>query len=224
MKKRCQHRQALALLAASLSGFALAVPTFPEQEKICTFNAAREAARALSAANFPTPFASEMLVNGVSVWKFATGGVATLKPGDIVTLKGTGFGAGTDIDFSKINLYSGNYTFWYETSQLLLKQRADKNKKNETKKAELLDFIARFRQEACSAAKLMHPNIVNVYDVGVENNIYYIVMEYVVGVWSEAELNHHIIVTGMQFDNKHSFSIRFRYVDSIIRIERIIFL
>ena len=43
------------------------------------------------------------------------------------------------------------------------------------------DFIARFRQEACSAAKLMHPNIVNVYDVGVENDIYYIVMEYVVG-------------------------------------------
>jgi eukaryotic-like serine/threonine-protein kinase len=43
------------------------------------------------------------------------------------------------------------------------------------------DFIARFRQEACSAAKLMHPNIVNVYDVGMENNIYYIVMEYVVG-------------------------------------------
>lgn len=42
-------------------------------------------------------------------------------------------------------------------------------------------FIARFRQEACSAAKLMHPNIVNVYDVGEENNIYYIVMEYVVG-------------------------------------------
>ena len=67
MKKRCQQRQALALLAASLSGFALAAPTFPEQEKVCTFNAVREAARALSAANFPTPFASEMLVNGVSV-------------------------------------------------------------------------------------------------------------------------------------------------------------
>ena len=53
-----------------------------------------------------------------------------------------------DIDFSKINLFTGNYTFWYETSQLLLKQRADKNKKNETKKAELLDFIARFSANA----------------------------------------------------------------------------
>ena len=53
-----------------------------------------------------------------------------------------------DIDFNKVNLYTGNYTFWYETSQLLLKQRADKNKKNETKKAELLDFIARFSANA----------------------------------------------------------------------------
>ncbi len=53
-----------------------------------------------------------------------------------------------DIDFSKINLYTGNYTFWYETSQLLLKQRAEKNKKNEAKKAELLDFIARFSANA----------------------------------------------------------------------------
>jgi ATPase subunit of ABC transporter with duplicated ATPase domains len=53
-----------------------------------------------------------------------------------------------DIDFSKINLFTGNYTFWYETSQLLLKQRADKNKKNETKKAELLDYIARFSANA----------------------------------------------------------------------------
>ena len=43
------------------------------------------------------------------------------------------------------------------------------------------NFIERFRQEACSAANLLHPNIVNVYDVGSENNFYYIVMEYVVG-------------------------------------------
>jgi ATPase subunit of ABC transporter with duplicated ATPase domains len=53
-----------------------------------------------------------------------------------------------DIDFKKISLYSGNYTFWYETSQILLKQRADKNKKSEAKRAELLDFIARFSANA----------------------------------------------------------------------------
>ena len=53
-----------------------------------------------------------------------------------------------DIDFGKVNLFSGNYSFWYETSQLLLKQRADKNKKNETKRAELMDFIARFSANA----------------------------------------------------------------------------
>ena len=53
-----------------------------------------------------------------------------------------------DIDFKKVSLYSGNYTFWYETSQLLLKQRADKNKKAEAKRAELLDFIARFSANA----------------------------------------------------------------------------
>lgn len=53
-----------------------------------------------------------------------------------------------DIDFKKISTYSGNYTFWYETSQILLKQRADKNKKSEAKRAELLDFIARFSANA----------------------------------------------------------------------------
>jgi ATPase subunit of ABC transporter with duplicated ATPase domains len=49
-----------------------------------------------------------------------------------------------DIDFGKLKLYSGNYTFWYESSQLALKQRTDQNKKAEEKKKELLDFIARF--------------------------------------------------------------------------------
>jgi ATPase subunit of ABC transporter with duplicated ATPase domains len=53
-----------------------------------------------------------------------------------------------DIDFGKIQMFTGNYTFWYETSQLLLKQRADKNKKTEAKRAELLDFIARFSANA----------------------------------------------------------------------------
>lgn len=54
----------------------------------------------------------------------------------------------TDIDFCKVNMYSGNYTFWYETSQLASKQRADKNKKAEDKRKELLDFIARFSANA----------------------------------------------------------------------------
>ncbi|MCO5229858.1 MAG: ATP-binding cassette domain-containing protein [Chitinophagales bacterium] len=53
-----------------------------------------------------------------------------------------------DIDFKKISLFTGNYTFWYETSQILLKQKADKNKKAEAKRAELLDFIARFSANA----------------------------------------------------------------------------
>ena len=50
----------------------------------------------------------------------------------------------SDIDYSKINNYSGNYTFWYESSQLAAKQRAQQNKKAEDKKKELEEFIRRF--------------------------------------------------------------------------------
>jgi ATPase subunit of ABC transporter with duplicated ATPase domains len=50
----------------------------------------------------------------------------------------------SDIDFSKINHYSGNYTFWYESSQLAARQRAQQNKKAEDKKKELEEFIRRF--------------------------------------------------------------------------------
>jgi ATPase subunit of ABC transporter with duplicated ATPase domains len=53
-----------------------------------------------------------------------------------------------DIDYSKINLYTGNYTFWYKSSQLATKQRADKNKKAEEKKKELQEFISRFSANA----------------------------------------------------------------------------
>lgn len=53
-----------------------------------------------------------------------------------------------DIDFGKITIYTGNYTFWYETSQLLLKQRSEQNKKAEDKIAELKEFIARFSANA----------------------------------------------------------------------------
>jgi ATPase subunit of ABC transporter with duplicated ATPase domains len=50
----------------------------------------------------------------------------------------------SDIDFGKINHFSGNYTFWYESSQLAARQRAQQNKKSEDKKKELEDFIRRF--------------------------------------------------------------------------------
>jgi ATPase subunit of ABC transporter with duplicated ATPase domains len=53
-----------------------------------------------------------------------------------------------DIDRSKVKLHSGNYTFWYESSQLILRQMANRNKKMEEKRKELLDFIARFSANA----------------------------------------------------------------------------
>jgi ATPase subunit of ABC transporter with duplicated ATPase domains len=53
-----------------------------------------------------------------------------------------------DVDRAKIKIYSGNYTFWYESSQLMSRQMNDKNKKTEEKRAALLDFIARFSANA----------------------------------------------------------------------------
>ncbi len=53
-----------------------------------------------------------------------------------------------DIDFSKMTIYTGNYTFWYQSSQLALKQRSDQNKKMEDKVKELQDFIRRFSANA----------------------------------------------------------------------------
>ncbi len=50
-----------------------------------------------------------------------------------------------DIDFSRVQQFSGNYSFWYESSQLALRQQLTQNKKAEEKKKELLEFIARFR-------------------------------------------------------------------------------
>jgi ATPase subunit of ABC transporter with duplicated ATPase domains len=53
-----------------------------------------------------------------------------------------------DIDYSKINMFTGNYSFWYQSSQLATRQRSDKNKKAEEKKKELMEFIARFSANA----------------------------------------------------------------------------
>jgi len=53
-----------------------------------------------------------------------------------------------DVDRAKIKIFTGNYTFWYESSQLMARQLSDKNKKNEEKRQALLDFIARFSANA----------------------------------------------------------------------------
>jgi ATPase subunit of ABC transporter with duplicated ATPase domains len=66
-----------------------------------------------------------------------------------------------DIDFSKVKMYTGNYSFWYESSQLALKQKQDQNKKTDEKRKELEEFIRRFSanasksKQATSRAKLL---------------------------------------------------------------------
>ncbi len=66
-----------------------------------------------------------------------------------------------DIDFSKLQLFAGNYSFWYHSSQLAMKQRTDSNKKTEDKRAELQEFIRRFSanasksKQATSRARLL---------------------------------------------------------------------
>ncbi len=53
-----------------------------------------------------------------------------------------------DIDFGKVKIFTGNYTFWYETSQLALRQMQNKNKKVDAKRKEMMDFIQRFSANA----------------------------------------------------------------------------
>ncbi len=53
-----------------------------------------------------------------------------------------------DVDRQKIKIFTGNYTFWYESSQLMARQMGDKNKKTEEKRQALIDFIARFSANA----------------------------------------------------------------------------
>lgn len=81
-----------------------------------------------------------------------------------------------DIDFQKVRIFRGNYTFWYETSQLMMKQMADKNKKVEQKRAELLEFIARFSanasksRQATSRKKALEK--LNLEEIGVSSRKY----------------------------------------------------
>lgn len=102
MKKNLLRQSCAALAALMLPVLTQAAPNFPEQEAVCSYNAGREVQRGASALSFPTPVATSMLVNGVLVWSTASTTVPTVKPGDTITLRGSGFGAGPDIDFSKI--------------------------------------------------------------------------------------------------------------------------
>ena len=67
-----------------------------------------------------------------------------------------------DLDFGKITMYPGNYEFWYESSQLALRQKQDVNKKTEDKRKELEEFVRRFSanasksKQATSRQKLLH--------------------------------------------------------------------
>ncbi|MDZ4664653.1 MAG: ATP-binding cassette domain-containing protein [Bacteroidota bacterium] len=58
-----------------------------------------------------------------------------------------------DIDYSKLQTYTGNYSFWYHMSQLQLKQRSDSNKKIEDKRAELQEFVRRFSANASKSSQ-----------------------------------------------------------------------
>lgn len=81
-----------------------------------------------------------------------------------------------DIDFGKIKLFTGNYSFWYESSQLALRQKANANKKAEDKKKELQEFISRFSanasksKQATSRRKLLEK--INVEDIQPSNRRY----------------------------------------------------
>lgn len=81
-----------------------------------------------------------------------------------------------DIDFGQIKLFTGNYTFWYESSQLALTQRSNANKKAEDKKKELQEFIARFSanasksKQATSRRKLLEK--INIDDIQPSNRKY----------------------------------------------------
>src|SRR5690606_735140 len=85
-----------------------------------------------------------------------------------------------DIDFGKMTIYSGNYTFWYESSQLALKQRADQNKKIEDKVKELQEFIRRFSanasksKQATSRKKALDK--INIEDIKPSNRKYPAIM------------------------------------------------
>lgn len=132
-------RPALLAVAVSavISGCITELPgEFPDQEEICSFDAGREALRAASADSFPQPQLLQLAVNGQVAWSSGSSSVPVLTPGDTVTLSGTGFGAGTDIDFSKIMI--GN-TRILETDLKIFQQELAINDQVNFETDELID-------------------------------------------------------------------------------------
>lgn len=106
----------LALAACQKAG------EFPDQEALCTTDSSREAQRAASAVEFATPTLATLRVNGGLRWQAGETTTPALNAGDIVTLEGSGFGAGPDIDFSKLLI--GNVRV-LETDLVMHEQRLD---------------------------------------------------------------------------------------------------
>ncbi len=101
---------------------AQAAPNYPNQDVVCSFNEPREGQRLASARVFAQPVVSQMWVNGAQVWRPGNSTRPTLRPGDVVTLVGQGFGAGTDIDFSKVMIGNSRVL---ETDLMMYEQKLD---------------------------------------------------------------------------------------------------
>lgn len=124
-KKKIHWRLAALLAAPLLLAACEEAGDFPDQETACRFDGAREVTRAASAAAFPAPVVQSLLVNGTVAWTSATpASVPAIKPGDVITLRGSGFGSGADVDFAKIMI--GNSRI-LETDLTMYEQKLDIN-------------------------------------------------------------------------------------------------
>lgn len=121
-----EKRNWAIVLAALVAGCTLGTFTaFPEQETLCKFDAARESQRAASAAVFADPQITAIDIDGVQSWISGGTNVPLFKPGQTITLHGSGFGAGPDIDYTKIML--GN-TRVLESDLKMFEQKLDSGK------------------------------------------------------------------------------------------------
>ena len=107
-----------------------------------------------------------------------------------------------DVDYGKINMFIGNYDFWYESSQLILKQMKDQNKKAEQRAKELKDFIARFSANASKSkqatSRKRELEKLTIEDIKPSSRKYpYINFEYTQEIGKEILKADHITKAGM---------------------------